>query len=433
MKVLLIGSGGREHALALALAASPHLTRLIAVPGNPGIARLAETRALDIADHAAILALCQAEAITFVVVGPEMPLVAGLVDRLALAGILAFGPTRAAAELEGSKGFAKELAIACGIPTASYRRFRDVESAHAHLRAVGAPVVVKADGLAAGKGVVVATTLAEAEAAIDAIGAGQFGAVDFLIEEVLLGEEVSFFALCDGTRALALGSAQDHKRVGDGDRGPNTGGMGAYSPASIMTPAMTERIMREIIAPTLAGMAARGTPFRGVLFAGLMIGTDGPKLIEFNVRFGDPECQVLTLRLAEDLLPLLHQCAQGRLRDAPVRLAPQAALTVVLAARGYPGPYDCGSEIRGLEAAAALPGVTIFQAGTRAEAGRLLANGGRVLNVSAIGETLAEAQARAYRAVDLIDWPEGFCRRDIGWRALAAPAGISRPQERLDG
>ena len=278
-----------------------------------------------------------------------------------------------------------------------------------------------------------ATTLAEAEAAIDAIGAGQFGAVDFLIEELLLGEEVSFFALCDGTKALALGSAQDHKRVGDGDRGPNTGGMGSYSPAPIMTPAMSARIMREIIAPTLAGMTARGTPFRGVLFAGLMIGTDGPKLIEYNVRFGDPECQVLTLRLAEDLLPLLLQCAQGRLRDAPVRLAPQAVLTVVLAARGYPGRYDSGSEIRGLEAAAALPGVTIFQAGTRAEAGRLLANGGRVLNVSATGETLAEAQTLAYRAVDLIDWPEGFCRRDIGWRALATPAGISRPQERLDG
>jgi phosphoribosylamine--glycine ligase len=432
MRVLLIGSGGREHALAMALSSSPLLTGLIAAPGNPGIARFAEIRALDIADHAAIVALCRAEAIDFVVIGPETPLVAGLVDVLASAGILAFGPTRAAAQLEGSKGFAKELALACGIPTAAHRRFRDVAAAKRYTHEKGLPLVIKADGLAAGKGVVVATTLAEAEAAIDAMGAGQFGAVDFLIEDLLIGEEVSFFALCDGTRALAFGSAQDHKRVGDGDLGPNTGGMGAYSPAPLVTPAMSERIMREIIAPTLAGMTARGTPFRGILFAGLMIGPDGPKLIEYNVRFGDPECQVLSLRLAEDLLPLLQLSASGRLREAPVRFTKEAALGVVLAARGYPGAYEQGSEIRGLADGAALPDVTIFQAGTRADDGRLFADGGRVLTVCATGETLAAAQAQAYRAVDRIDWPQGFCRRDIGWRALAAPAGLSA-QERING
>jgi phosphoribosylamine--glycine ligase len=420
MNVLLIGSGGREHALAWALAASPLLTKLYATPGNPGIARHAEIVALDVGDHAAVIGFCRAHAIGLVVVGPEAPLVAGLVDDLTAAGIKAFGPTKAAAELEGSKGYTKDLCAEAGIPTGAYRRFTDAASARAYVTAQGAPIVVKADGLAAGKGVTVATTIADAHTAIDACFSGALGAAgtEVVVEAFLDGEEASFFALVDGTTALALTTAQDHKRVFDGDQGPNTGGMGAYSPAPVMTPAMVERTMQEIIHPTVTAMAKRGAPFKGLLFAGLMITKRGPELIEYNVRFGDPECQVLMLRLKSDLLPILLATAEGTLGDVQLSWHEDAALTVVMAAKGYPGDYTKGTEIRGIEQAAAMDGVEIFHAGTKRDGDRLLANGGRVLNVSARGTTIAEAQQRAYAAVDRIDWPDGFCRRDIGWRAV---------------
>ena len=419
MNVLLIGSGGREHALALSLSRSPLLTQLFIAPGNPGTQALGRNVTLDVADHRAVVDFCKLMQIGFVVVGPEAPLVAGLVDDLEAAGVLAFGPSKAAAQLEGSKGFTKDLCAAFSIPTADYQRFSAAEPAKAYVRQRGAPIVVKADGLAAGKGVIVAMSVEEAQAAIDMIFGGAFGAAgaEVVVEDFLEGEEASFFALCDGTRALAFASAQDHKRVGDGDTGPNTGGMGAYSPAPIMTPAMSARVMAEIIEPTMAGMRQRGTPFKGVLFAGLMIGPKGPKLIEFNARFGDPETQVMLARLNEDLLPLLLSCAKGALPAGPVKLSAQAALTVVYAARGYPDAPEKGSEIKGLERAAAMEGVTVFHAGTKREGTRLLANGGRVLNVTARGDSVAQAQARAYGAVDAIDWPGGFCRRDIGWRA----------------
>ncbi|HLH48421.1 MAG TPA: phosphoribosylamine--glycine ligase, partial [Roseiarcus sp.] len=340
---------------------------------------------------------------------------------LAASGILCFGPGKAAARLEGSKGFAKDFCGEFGIPTADYRRFSAFEPALAYLREKGAPIVIKADGLASGKGVVVAATLAEAEAALRSMFGGAFGAAgaEVVIEDVLEGEEVSFFALSDGERAVAFASAQDHKRVGDGDTGPNTGGMGAYSPAPIMTDAMSARVMRDIVAPTIAGMRARGAPFRGALFAGLMIGAGGPKLIEYNVRFGDPEAEVLLARFDGDLLALLLGCAKGALPKTPPRFSPQAALTVVLAAKGYPGAPLKGTEIRGLERAGAMPGVTIHHAGTRRSGDRLLADGGRVLAVTALGGSVREAQSRAYAAVDAVDWPDGFCRRDIGWRAIA--------------
>ena len=420
MNVLLIGSGGREHALALSLSRSPLLTALFIAPGNPGTEALGRNVTLDVADHRAVVDFCKLMQIGFVVVGPEAPLVAGLVDDLEAAGVLAFGPSKAAAQLEGSKGFTKDLCAEFSIPTADYQRFSAAEPAKAYVRQRGAPIVVKADGLAAGKGVIVATSVEEAEAAIDMIFGGAFGAAgaEVVVEDFLEGEEASFFALCDGTRALAFASAQDHKRVGDGDTGPNTGGMGAYSPAPIMTAAMSARVMAEIIEPTMAGMRQRGTPFKGVLFAGLMIGPKGPKLIEFNARFGDPETQVMLARLNEDLLPLLLASAKGALPAGPVKLSAQAALTVVYAARGYPDAPERGSEIKGLERAAAMEGVTVFHAGTKREGTRLLANGGRVLNVTARGDSVAQAQARAYGAVDAIDWPGGFCRRDIGWRAL---------------
>ena len=420
MYVILIGSGGREHALALSLSRSPLLTQLFIAPGNPGTQALGRNVSLDVADHHAVVDFCKLMQIGFVVVGPEAPLVAGLVDDLEAAGVLAFGPSKAAAQLEGSKGFTKDLCAEFSIPTADYQRFSAAEPAKAYVRQRGAPIVVKADGLAAGKGVIVAMSVAEAEAAIDMIFGGAFGAAgaEVVVEDFLEGEEASFFALCDGTRALAFASAQDHKRVGDGDTGPNTGGMGAYSPAPIMTQAMSARVMAEIIAPTMAGMRQRGTPFKGVLFAGLMIGPKGPKLIEFNARFGDPETQVMLARLNEDLLPLLLASAKGDLPEGPVKLSAQAALTVVYAAKGYPDAPERGSEIRGLDRAATLEGVTVFHAGTRREGTRLLANGGRVLNVTALGESVAQAQARAYAGVDAIDWPEGFCRRDIGWRAI---------------
>lgn len=429
MNVLLIGGGGREHALAWALSASPLLSKLYAAPGNAGIADLAECVTLDVADHAAVLQLIKERGIDFVVIGPEAPLVGGLSDALAAAGIKHFGPSKAAAQLEGSKGFTKDLCREAGIPTGAYGRFKDAASAKAYLAGEPVPIVVKADGLAAGKGVVVATTRAEAEAAVDACFAGAFGAAgaEVVIEAFLDGEEASFFALCDGTTALPLATAQDHKRVGDNDTGPNTGGMGAYSPAPVMTPELVQRTMDEIIRPTVAAMAARGTPFKGVLFAGLMITAEGPKLIEYNVRFGDPETQVLMMRLQSDLLAAMVATADGVLDHFDLRWRPDAALTVVLAARGYPGTPEKGTEIKGLDAAGAIAGVQIFHAGTRRDGDRLLADGGRVLNVTALGATVAEAQARAYEAIAKIDWPGGFWRTDIGWRAVlretAAGAG----------
>ncbi len=420
MKVLLIGSGGREHALAWKLAQSPLLDRLYAAPGNPGIAEHAECVALDAADHAAVVTFAQDEAIDLVVVGPEAPLVAGLADALLAGGVAVFGPTAAAARLEGSKGFTKDLCARMGIPTAAYRRFTEAAAARDYAREQGAPIVVKADGLAAGKGVTVAATLDEALAAVDACFAGAFGGAgaEVVVEALLQGEEASFFCLCDGTTALPFGTAQDHKRLGDGDTGPNTGGMGAYSPAPVMTDAMVARTMAEIVEPTLRGMTELGAPFSGVLFVGLMIGEAGPQLIEFNTRFGDPECQVLMPRLRDDLLVLMKAVADRQLKHLSVRWRAEAALTVVMAARGYPEAPVRGSMIRGLERAAG-EGVTIFQAGTALEDGDLVAAGGRVLDVTALAPTVAEAQAAAYRAVDAIDWPDGFCRRDIGWRAVA--------------
>ncbi len=422
MNVLILGSGGREHALAWAIAASPLLTRLVVAPGNAGIADIAECVPLDLDDHDAIIRFCRDRRIDFVVVGPEAPLVAGLVDALTAEGIDAFGPSRAAARLEGSKGFTKDLCQAHGIPTAAYGRFCDAAAAKAYLGPNPVlPVVVKADGLAAGKGVVIATTLAEAEAAIDACFGGAFGAAgaEVVIEAFLEGEEASFFALVDGTHVLALAAAQDHKRVGDGDVGPNTGGMGAYSPAPVVTDAVASRVLDEIIRPTVKALAEAGTPFKGVLFAGLMISADGPKLIEYNVRFGDPECQVLLMRLKSDLLPVLLATVDGVLDSFTLNWRDEPAVTVVMAANGYPGTPEKGTEIKGLEAAQRVEGVEIFHAGTRRDGTRLLANGGRVLNVTARGRTVAEAQARAYQAVARIDWPGGFCRKDIAWRAIA--------------
>jgi len=420
MNILLLGSGGREHALAWKIAASPLADKLYCAPGNAGIARECELAALDIADHAAVIAFCKAQGIDLVVVGPEAPLCAGIVDDLAAAGIKAFGPGKLAAQLEGSKGFTKDLCKANDIPTGAYERFTAPAPAKAYIRARGAPIVVKADGLAAGKGVVVAMSVAEAEAAIDMMFAGGLGdaGTEVVVEEFLAGEEASFFALCDGETAVPFGSAQDHKRVFDGDEGPNTGGMGAYSPAPVMTPEMTQRAMDEIVLPTVRAMKAMGAPYKGVLYAGLMITADGPKLIEYNVRFGDPECQVLMLRLMSDLVPALLASCDGMLKNFDLRWYPVAALTVVMAAKGYPGDYAKGSVIEGLDAAADVEGVEIFHAGTRAEGSRILANGGRVLNVSALGRTVGEAQARAYQAVDRIRWADGFCRRDIGFRAV---------------
>ncbi len=422
MNVLLIGSGGREHAIAIALKKSPRLGKLFVAPGNPGTADIAENVVLKVTDHQAVVDFCRLMKVELVVVGPEAPLVAGLVDDLEAAGIKAFGPSKAAAQLEGSKGFTKDLCREFSIPTADYERFTQADAAKAYVRKKGAPIVVKADGLAAGKGVIVATSVDEALAAIDLIFGGAFGAAgaEVVVEDFLDGEEASFFALCDGTRALALASAQDHKRVFDGDKGPNTGGMGAYSPAPIMTDEMTARVMREIIEPTMRGMAQRGIPFKGVLFAGLMIGEAGPKLIEFNTRFGDPETQVMLPRLQDDLLELFIACANGELKTTHTHLSSDTALTVVFAAKGYPEAPETGTVIEGIERAAAMESVTVHHAGTRREGLRLLANGGRVLNITARGANPAQAQQRAYAAIDLINWPGGFCRRDIGWRAIKA-------------
>jgi phosphoribosylamine--glycine ligase len=418
--ILILGGGGREHALAWAVARSPLCGRLYAAPGNAGIAALAECVALDPEGGAAVAAWCREHGIGFVIVGPEAPLAAGVVDALEAAGIAAFGPSREAARLEASKGFTKEICDACGAPTAAWARFSDAAAARDYVRGQGAPIVVKADGLAAGKGVVVAMTTAEAEAAIDEMFGGAFGAAgaEVVIEEFMEGEEASFFVLTDGETVLPLATAQDHKRAFDGDEGPNTGGMGAYSPATVMTAEMERHALDEIVRPTIAEMARRGTPYRGVLYAGLMIGESGPRLVEYNVRFGDPECQVLLMRLASDLLPALIACAKGGLDKVTLEWRPEPALTVVMATKGYPGTYGKGSEIRGLDRAAEVPGVTVFHAGTKAADGRILAAGGRVLNITATGRDIAEARERAYQAVDRIDWPEGFCRRDIAWRAL---------------
>ena len=428
MKILVVGGGGREHALCWAIAASPLCSKLYCAPGNAGIAAEAECVAIGAEDVDGLVAFAVRTAIDFVVVGPEQPLVAGLVDRLAAAGIKAFGPSATAAALEGSKGFMKDFCRRHGVPTARYARFSDPAAARAHVLAHGAPIVVKADGLAAGKGVVVAGTLDEALAAIDAAMVSRsFGAAgaELVIEEMLEGEEASFFALCDGDNALALAAAQDHKRVGDGDTGPNTGGMGAYSPAPVVDAAMAERIMAEIVRPTVAGMKAEGRPFKGVLFAGVMIGPAGPRLIEFNVRFGDPECQALMPRLMSDLLPALIASADGQLAHFHLRWRDASALAVVMAARGYPGAYEKFTPIRGLDAAGAIEDVVVFHAGTATRDGALVATGGRVLAVTACARDIATARARAYAAVDRIDWPGGFCRRDIGWRAIARGTGAA--------
>jgi phosphoribosylamine--glycine ligase len=425
MNILILGSGGREHALAWKLAASPLADKIYCAPGNAGIAREAECAALDLADHAAVIAFARQKAIDLVVVGPEAPLCAGIVDDLEQAGIKAFGPTKWAARLEGSKGFTKDLCKANNIPTAAYERFKSANAAKDYVRQKGAPIVVKTDGLAAGKGVVVALTVEEAEAAIDMMfGGGKDNplgepAWEVVIEDCLIGEEISFFALCDGENAIPLAAAQDHKRVGDGDTGPNTGGMGAYSPAPVMTLDMSKRVMDEIVKPTVRALAKVGAPYKGVLFAGLMITAQGPQLIEYNVRFGDPECQVLMLRLMSDLLPALIAARDGQLKNFDLRWYADTALTVVMATKGYPGAYGVGSVIEGLDDAANVEGVEIFHAGTKADGDRILANGGRVLNVCARGRTVREAQTRAYQAVDRIRWPEGFCRRDIAWQAIA--------------
>jgi phosphoribosylamine---glycine ligase len=423
MRVLVVGSGGREHALCWSLAGSSLVSEVMCAPGSDAIAREATCLPVATDDIAGMVALCRERAVDLVVPGPELPLVLGLADRLAEAGIKVFGPSAAAARLEGSKAFARGFCARHGIPAPSYRVFtRDgAEAAHQHLRAQGAPIVVKADGLAGGKGVTVAATAEEALVALDQALTGAHGAAGetVVVEECLVGEEVSVFALVDGEHVLPFGTAQDHKRAGEGDTGPNTGGMGAFSPAPVMTRELEERVVAEILRPTVSGLAAEGTPYRGFLYLGLMLTAQGPKLLEYNVRLGDPEAQVLLVRLMTDLGQLLQGAVDGMLGHMDLRWYPEPALTVVLAAGGYPGPHAKGSEIRGLEAAAEVEGVTLFHAGTRIEDGRVLADGGRVLNVTASGATLREARDRAYAAVDRIDWPGGFCRRDIGARAIA--------------
>ncbi|MEA3064023.1 MAG: phosphoribosylamine---glycine ligase [Sphingomonadales bacterium] len=420
MNVLLIGSGGREHALAWKLAQSPRLGKLFAAPGNPGIAEHAQIVAIDPADHRATVDFCLKNSIELIVIGPEAPLVDGLADNLRTMGFGVFGPNRIPARLEGSKGFTKDLCAKHGIPTARYVRASDKLAAEAALEDFPAPLVVKADGLAAGKGVIVCATREEAEAALDTMFEGGFGSAGgaVVIEEFLEGEEASLFVLTDGAALLPFGSAQDHKRVGDGDTGPNTGGMGAYSPAPVLTPGLEERAMEEIIRPTVEALAAQGTPYSGVLYAGLMLTAQGPKLIEYNARFGDPECQALMMRLESDLLETLYAIARGRLAEAaPVLFSDEIALTVVMAANGYPGAPETGGRIAGVDEAQSER-VRIFQAGTALEGGALVAAGGRVLGVTARAATIAEARDRAYAAVDRIDFPTGFCRRDIGWREV---------------
>ena len=420
MRVLVIGSGGREHALAWKIAQSPLLTKLFIAPGNGGTGAVAENVVIDITDHKAVSDFCKLMAIDFVVVGPDAQVVAGLGDDVRAAGFTCFCPSKAAGQLEGSKGFTKALCDEMGIPTAAYGRFDNEASALAYLYAHGAPIVIKADGLAAGKGVTVAMSVEEAEEAIVDCFAGAFGqsGAEVVIEEFMEGEEVSLFVLCDGQNILPLTTAQDHKRAFDGDKGPNTGGMGAYSPADVLSRESYDIAMARIIEPTVRGLAARGTPYQGVLYAGLMLTADGPKLVEYNARFGDPETQVMMLRLQSDLLQLLLWTAAGDLKGRSVAWTDQYALTVILATKGYPGPYSNGSEIGGAENLDNAD-LHVFHAGTRRDGARLLANGGRVLNVTALGADVQEAQGRAYAAVDKIDWPEGFCRRDIGWREIS--------------
>ncbi len=420
MNILILGSGGREHALAWAVKQNPKTDRLIVAPGNAGIALLAECADIDIMDGAAVVTFCAENAIDFVIIGPEAPLAAGVADACRAAGVLTFGPSAAAARLEASKAFTKEICDASGAPTAAYARFTDAAAARVYVTAQGAPIVIKADGLAAGKGVVVAMTLPEAIEAIDDMFGGNFGAAgaEVVIEEFMTGEEASFFILTDGVTALPIGTAQDHKRVGDGDTGPNTGGMGAYSPAPCLTDEIANRAMREIVLPTIAEMSRRGTPYQGVLFAGLMIKDGQGRLVEYNCRFGDPETQVLMMRLGAQALDLLLACAEGRLDGAQVNWAEDHALTVVIAAQGYPGAYAKGSVVGGLAEVPEDSFNMLFHAGTAAREGAVVANGGRVLNATARGATLAEARMRAYAMVDQVNWPEGFCRRDIGWRAL---------------
>jgi phosphoribosylamine--glycine ligase len=420
MNILVLGGGGREHALAWAIKQNPKCDRLIVAPGNAGIAEIAECATLNAEDGAQVVVFCEENAVDFVVIGPEAPLAAGVADALRAAGILCFGPSAAAARLESSKSFTKEICDAAGAPTAGWARFTDAATAKEYLHRKGAPIVVKADGLAAGKGVIVAMTLQEALDAVDDMFGGVFGAAgaEVVIEEFMTGEEASFFVLVDGETVLPIGSAQDHKRVGEGDTGPNTGGMGAYAPAPVLTEAIATQALDEIVRPCMVEMARRGMPYQGVLYAGLMIEGGRARLVEYNVRFGDPECQVLMMRLGAQALDLMFACAEGRLAEAQVNWAEDHAMTVVMAARGYPGDYAKGSRIDGIEGLPEDSFNMVFHAGTRREGGVLLANGGRVLNVTARGDTLAEARARVYAMVDRIDWPDGFCRRDIGWRAL---------------
>ncbi|MBO9441599.1 phosphoribosylamine--glycine ligase [Phaeobacter italicus] len=420
MNILILGSGGREHALAWAVMQNPKCDKLIVAPGNAGIAQIADCAAFDIEDGGAVANFAEENAIDFVIIGPEAPLAAGVADRLREAGLLVFGPSEAAAKLEASKSFTKEICDAANAPTAAYGHFTDAEAAKAHVRQHGAPTVVKADGLAAGKGVIIAMSEAEAIDAIDDMFGGAFGGAgaEVVIEEFMEGEEASLFVLVDGEDVLAIGSAQDHKRVGEGDTGPNTGGMGAYSPAPVLSAEIEARAMEEIVKPTMKVMAERGMPYQGVLYAGLMIKDGQPRLVEYNVRFGDPECQVLMMRLGAQALDLMQAAAEGRLGEAQVNWANDHAITVVMAAAGYPGSYEKGSEIKGLDTLPEDSSNMVFHAGTKAEDGKVLAVGGRVLNVTARGETLQEARDRAYAMVDGVDWPQGFFRRDIGWRAL---------------
>lgn len=420
MRVMVIGSGGREHALAWKIAQSPLVEALFVAPGNGGTEAMAQNVTVDITDHGAVIAAAKAHAIDFVVVGPDAQVVAGLGDDLRAAGIVCFCPSRQAGQLEGSKSFTKALCDEFDIPTAAYGRFEDEASALAYLYTQGAPIVIKADGLAAGKGVTVAMSVEAAEEAIIDCFSGAFGAsgAAVVIEEFMEGEEVSLFVLTDGEAILPLTTAQDHKRVFDGDQGPNTGGMGAYSPAPILTPDAYEAAMTRIIEPTVRGMASRGMPYAGVLYAGLMLTEDGPKLVEYNARFGDPETQVMMMRMESDIVPLLHAVATGTLAGRQVAWKDAYALTVIMATKGYPGEYGKGSQIRGADGLDSDT-LTVFHAGTKRDGERLIANGGRVLNVTALGASVKEAQQRAYAGVDAIDWPEGFCRRDIGWREVS--------------
>lgn len=420
MNILILGSGGREHALAWAVMQNPKCDKLIVAPGNAGIAAIADCATLDIENGAAVIGFAEENAIDFVIVGPEAPLAAGVADDLRNAGFSVFGPSKEAARLEASKSFTKEICDAANAPTAGYGHFTDAEAAKAHIRANGAPIVVKADGLAAGKGVIVAMDEQTALDAIDDMFGGEFGAAgaEVVIEEFMEGEEASYFILVDGEDCLPIGTAQDHKRVGEGDTGLNTGGMGAYSPAPVLSDEIAQKAMDEIIRPTMKAMADRGTPYQGVLYAGLMIKDDQPRLVEYNVRFGDPECQVLMMRLGAQALDLMQACAEGRLAEAQVNWADDHAMTVVMAAQGYPGAYEKGSAIHGLDKLPETSSEMCFHAGTSNKDGQIVATGGRVLNVTARGANLREAADRAYAMVDQIDWPEGFCRRDIGWRAL---------------